>query len=331
MMYAHGDVLPHLQNPESVQVLNDIVSDYIIHMTRGAELHQVAARRKKINVEDFRWALRHDLPKLGRVDELLAAEQKLKAARNIFTDELAFAKDAEKGERSAETRAAKAAAKKAAGTSTKGKNKGKQAQGKTQAAKRKAKDAKTNTAGKEKRLSKKQRGKLAVKITDKAPRKVRFADSAEASVHHEATSSGIIDRPDGASDAVKALELEFDFAQALDDALATLGDDDDSDCDSDFSVLDAMNEYGDMIVEEWANEDPESEEETDSSEEDSDASDEEDDCSEEESDSSDEDDDSSEEQSDSSDEGQEGAANSQAVMAEASMSDEDDEDISEEE
>lgn len=82
LMYAFGDVPnPH---PESVAVLEDILQDYIVSICHEAYRMAVAANRQKIKVDDFKFAIRNDPKKLGRVDELLHLQREIAEARKTF-------------------------------------------------------------------------------------------------------------------------------------------------------------------------------------------------------------------------------------------------------
>jgi transcription initiation factor TFIID subunit 13 len=65
-------------------VLDEIVTDFILEMCHEAAAYASYARRQKIKVDDFRFALRHDPHKLGRVQQLLQMDRELKDARKIF-------------------------------------------------------------------------------------------------------------------------------------------------------------------------------------------------------------------------------------------------------
>ena len=68
-------------------------------MCHGAAQHANYSRRQKIKVDDFRFALRRDANKLGRVQELLRMERELKEARKQFDqndDQVGNLKDAGK-------------------------------------------------------------------------------------------------------------------------------------------------------------------------------------------------------------------------------------------
>ncbi|GAM39091.1 transcription factor TFIID complex subunit [Talaromyces pinophilus] len=70
--------------PETVRVLDEIVTDFILEMCHEAAAYASYARRQKIKVDDFRFALRRDPHKLGRVQQLLQMDRELKDARKIF-------------------------------------------------------------------------------------------------------------------------------------------------------------------------------------------------------------------------------------------------------
>lgn len=55
-----------------------------MEMCHAAAQYASYARRQKIKVDDFRFALRRDPGKLGRVQELLRMERELKEARKAF-------------------------------------------------------------------------------------------------------------------------------------------------------------------------------------------------------------------------------------------------------
>lgn len=106
LLLAYGDPSPHPSFPseplpETVRVLDEIVTDFILEMCHGAAQYATYSRRQKIKVDDFRFALRRDPNKLGRVQELLRMERELKEARKAFDqndDQVANLKDASKKE-----------------------------------------------------------------------------------------------------------------------------------------------------------------------------------------------------------------------------------------
>ncbi|KZM23625.1 transcription from RNA polymerase II promoter [Ascochyta rabiei] len=74
--------------PETVRVLDEIVTDYIIESCHEAAAVAHHARRAKIKLDDFKFMLRRDTGKLGRVSEMLETDKELKRKRKAFdTDE----------------------------------------------------------------------------------------------------------------------------------------------------------------------------------------------------------------------------------------------------
>ncbi|CAI7599733.1 unnamed protein product [Penicillium bialowiezense] len=139
LLLAYGDPSPHPSFPneplpETVRVLDEIVTDFVLEVCHGAAQVAHHARRQKIKVEDFRFALRRDPNKLGRVQELLRMERELKEARKAFdqNDDQVAKEAGKKGAAAAaaavaageDPEAAEAAAA-ASVTGKKGKNKGK--------------------------------------------------------------------------------------------------------------------------------------------------------------------------------------------------------------
>ncbi|KAF2108159.1 transcription initiation factor IID, 18kD subunit-domain-containing protein [Lophiotrema nucula] len=88
-LLAFGDS-PH-PLPETVRVLDEIVVDYIIETCHEAAAAAHYSKRAKIKLEDFRFMLRGDEGKLGRVSEMLELEKDLKNKRKAFdtNDEVA--------------------------------------------------------------------------------------------------------------------------------------------------------------------------------------------------------------------------------------------------
>ncbi|KAF2260102.1 TFIID-18kDa-domain-containing protein [Lojkania enalia] len=80
--------------PETVRCLDEIVTDYIIETCHEAAASAHHARRSKIKLDDFKFMLRRDTAKLGRVSEMLETDKELKRKRKAFdTDEGAVVKD----------------------------------------------------------------------------------------------------------------------------------------------------------------------------------------------------------------------------------------------
>ncbi|KAJ1986511.1 hypothetical protein GGI04_006188 [Coemansia thaxteri] len=80
LMYAFGDTMAPA--PESVDVLEDILVDYVNSMCVQAA--KVSGRRGKVTVDDFKFVLRKDPKKLARVEELIAMNKEIETARTMF-------------------------------------------------------------------------------------------------------------------------------------------------------------------------------------------------------------------------------------------------------
>ncbi|KAL8942943.1 MAG: hypothetical protein Q9216_001358 [Gyalolechia sp. 2 TL-2023] len=86
LLYAHGDDPDPL--PETVRVLDEIVTDVIIETCHAASRHATLNNRQKVKVEDFKFVVSKDERLLGRMIELIGMEKELKKARKVFdTDE----------------------------------------------------------------------------------------------------------------------------------------------------------------------------------------------------------------------------------------------------
>lgn len=97
-LVAFGDDRDPL--PETVKVLDEIVTDFIIETCHEAAACASYSRRAKIKVDDFKFMLRRDPKKLGRVTDLLNLEKEFKAKRKAFdTDEGVLGKEGEKTEK----------------------------------------------------------------------------------------------------------------------------------------------------------------------------------------------------------------------------------------
>ena len=89
-LYAFGD---HTRTPASpsslpstITCLDEILTDFIIETCHAAALSASYSRRQKIKVDDFKFALRRDPKKLGRVEELLAMTKVIQDARKQFDE-----------------------------------------------------------------------------------------------------------------------------------------------------------------------------------------------------------------------------------------------------
>jgi transcription initiation factor TFIID subunit 13 len=86
LLYAYGDDPSPL--PETVKVLDEILTDYIVEMCHTAAHLASHSRRNKVKVDDFKFALRRDPKKLGRVQELLHMTQVIRRAREQFDEKI---------------------------------------------------------------------------------------------------------------------------------------------------------------------------------------------------------------------------------------------------
>ncbi|KAL1302143.1 hypothetical protein AAFC00_002577 [Neodothiora populina] len=65
-------------------ILDEILTDFVIETCHAAALCASYSRRQKIKVDDFKWVLRRDTKKLGKVAESAFAEKLLKENRTVF-------------------------------------------------------------------------------------------------------------------------------------------------------------------------------------------------------------------------------------------------------
>ncbi|KAK9460369.1 transcription initiation factor IID, 18kD subunit-domain-containing protein [Lipomyces oligophaga] len=84
LMFAYGGAQD--TDPESVSILEDILEEYIIDLCHEAARMARSSNRNKVKVEDFKFALRNDYRKLGRIDELHRLSKLIRDARKTFDD-----------------------------------------------------------------------------------------------------------------------------------------------------------------------------------------------------------------------------------------------------
>jgi len=84
MMFGFGD--DHNPYTESVDMLEDIVLEFIIQMTQQA---MEVGRSGRVTVEDVLYLVRKDKRKTARVHELLSMNEQLRKARKAF-DEIKY-------------------------------------------------------------------------------------------------------------------------------------------------------------------------------------------------------------------------------------------------
>ncbi|KAL1584532.1 hypothetical protein WHR41_07088 [Cladosporium halotolerans] len=81
LLVAFGDHPPPL--PSTITALDEILTDFIIETCHYAALSASYSRRQKIKADDFKFVLRRDEVLLGRVQEQLWRERKLKEDRKM--------------------------------------------------------------------------------------------------------------------------------------------------------------------------------------------------------------------------------------------------------
>ena len=69
--------------PETLRVLDEILTDFIIETCHGAVRHASLAGRQKINAKDFEFVIRRDEHKMGRVQDLVRRNKALTKDRKI--------------------------------------------------------------------------------------------------------------------------------------------------------------------------------------------------------------------------------------------------------
>ncbi|KAI9708124.1 MAG: Transcription initiation factor TFIID subunit 13 [Bogoriella megaspora] len=94
-LFAFGSPTPIL--PSTIRCLDEIITDFIIETCHEAAQCASYSRRSKIKVDDFKFVLRKDEKKLGRVAEILRLERELKNQRKGFEIEEDVKRAAEAG------------------------------------------------------------------------------------------------------------------------------------------------------------------------------------------------------------------------------------------
>lgn len=84
MLYAFGDDVDPLE--ETVRVLDEIVTDFIIETSHTAAKAAEVSGRTKLKADDFKFAIRKDEVATGRVKELTALDKDLKETRKALDD-----------------------------------------------------------------------------------------------------------------------------------------------------------------------------------------------------------------------------------------------------
>ncbi|KAK4453715.1 transcription initiation factor IID, 18kD subunit-domain-containing protein [Podospora aff. communis PSN243] len=105
LLYGHGDVKAPL--PDTVRVLDEIVTDFIQGVSFEATRAAHHAGRQKVKFEDFEFAMRRNPRFMGKIQEVFEKKKEIEAARKNFSIEEQLMKDADKEEKLAEKRAMK--------------------------------------------------------------------------------------------------------------------------------------------------------------------------------------------------------------------------------
>ncbi|OTA65094.1 TFIID-18kDa-domain-containing protein [Hypoxylon sp. EC38] len=85
LLYGFGDVQDPL--PETVRVLDEIVTEFLEGVCFEASRHAQVAGRQKLKFDDFEFALRRNPQYLGRVKSMIEKRQTIKEMRRTFDQE----------------------------------------------------------------------------------------------------------------------------------------------------------------------------------------------------------------------------------------------------
>ncbi|KAL2116399.1 hypothetical protein VTJ04DRAFT_8567 [Mycothermus thermophilus] len=100
LLYGHGDVRMPL--PETVRVLDEILTEFIQNVSFEAARAASHAGRQKVKFEDLEFAMRRNPWYMGKVHEMFEKKREIEAARKGFNIEDQLMKDADKEEKLAE-------------------------------------------------------------------------------------------------------------------------------------------------------------------------------------------------------------------------------------
>ncbi|KAI1506110.1 TFIID-18kDa-domain-containing protein [Biscogniauxia marginata] len=85
LLYAYGDVANPL--PETVRVLDEIVTEFLEGVCFEASRHAQVAGRQKLKFDDFEFALRRNPQYLGKVRSMIDKRQWIKEQRRTFNQD----------------------------------------------------------------------------------------------------------------------------------------------------------------------------------------------------------------------------------------------------
>lgn len=90
MLYGYGAPMPPAgtsinpkPNSETIRVLDEIVTDFIIETCHGAVAIASYSGRTKLKLEDFQWVIRNDPAKLGRVKAKFEAKRHIDREKKL--------------------------------------------------------------------------------------------------------------------------------------------------------------------------------------------------------------------------------------------------------
>ncbi|EGO57029.1 hypothetical protein NEUTE1DRAFT_84688 [Neurospora tetrasperma FGSC 2508] len=100
LLYGHGDLKNPL--PETVRVLDELITDFIQGVGFEATRAAHHAGRQKVKFEDFEFAMRRNPRFMGKIQEVFEKKKEIEAARKNFNIEDQLMKDADKEEKEKE-------------------------------------------------------------------------------------------------------------------------------------------------------------------------------------------------------------------------------------
>ncbi|KAK3955928.1 transcription initiation factor IID, 18kD subunit-domain-containing protein [Pseudoneurospora amorphoporcata] len=100
LLYGHGDLKTPL--PETVRVLDELITDFIQGVGFEATRAAHHAGRQKVKFEDFEFAMRRNPRFMGKIQEVFEKKKEIEAARKNFNIEDQLMKDADKEEKEKE-------------------------------------------------------------------------------------------------------------------------------------------------------------------------------------------------------------------------------------
>ena len=84
LLFAYGDVESPL--PETVRVLDEIVTEFLEGVCFEASRHAQVAGRQKLKFDDFEFALRRSPTYLGKVRSMIDKRQHIASMRSLFKE-----------------------------------------------------------------------------------------------------------------------------------------------------------------------------------------------------------------------------------------------------